>query len=290
MVKKETAGSGIDFAFIDSGTGGIPYMLYLKQKSPSSKCVYLADSKNFPYGEKSPEQITTCAKEALSIAIRSWNPKVIIVACNTISVTALDELRKEFPSVPIVGTVPAIKLAAEVTVNKRIGLLATNATVNHPYNKRLTEEFAADCEVFSRGDADLIAFIEHDLFTATEAQREKAVEPAVRFFAEHGCDTIILGCTHFVHMASDIQKAAGANVKVIDSREGVARQALKVERNKGPAQNEEARNSKDCNSSTAGIADCTLFVTGFTQKNDGEEYAVLCKNLNIPFGGMLKSC
>jgi len=271
--------SGIDFAFLDSGTGGIPYMLYLKEKSPSSKCLYLADSKNFPYGEKTTEQITNCSSQAVSLVTERWHPKAIVIACNTISVTALNELREKFPEVPIVGTVPAIKLAAEVTKNKRIGLLATNATVRHPYNKRLAEEFASDCTVFSRGDAELISFIEHDLFTATDEEKKQAVRPAVDFFKQNGCDTIILGCTHFVHLAEVIQHEAGDGVRVVDSREGVARQALKVE--------SRAEEKDDHSDNTAGIQDCTLFVTGFTQKKDAEEYSALCKNLSIPFGGLL---
>lgn len=283
----------INFAFIDSGTGGIPYMLYLKEKSPKSRCLYLADSKNFPYGEKTTEQITTCSSQAVSLVSNRWHPKAIVIACNTISVTALNELRAKFPEVPIVGTVPAIKLAAEVTRNRRIGLLATNATVRHPYNKKLTEEFAADCTVFSRGDAALIAFIEHDLFTATEEQKRAAVQPAIKYFAENKCDTIILGCTHFVNMATIIQQEAGDGVTVVDSREGVARQALKVEqkamKHTDACQNDVVRKNKEAAISTDKMpADCTLFVTGFTQKKDDEEYRELCKNLHIPFGGVLE--
>ena len=133
---------GVDFAFLDSGTGGIPYMLALKEKVPKASCVYLGDTARFPYGEKSPEQITAAASEAVRLILARWNPKTLIVACNTISVTALDGLRSLFPNLPIVGTVPAIKLAAKVTRNKRVGLLATNATVRHPYSQKLILDFA----------------------------------------------------------------------------------------------------------------------------------------------------
>ncbi|MBP5748108.1 MAG: glutamate racemase, partial [Treponema sp.] len=113
----------IDFAFLDSGTGGIPYMLELKEKSPESRCIYLGDTLHFPYGEKSSGQILACASSAVKLIVEKWNPRAIVVACNTISVTTLPELRTAFPSLPIVGTVPAIRLAARVTKNKRIGLL-----------------------------------------------------------------------------------------------------------------------------------------------------------------------
>ena len=119
----------IDIAFLDSGTGGIPYMLELKKKNPFVRCVYLGDTAHFPYGEKTPEEVESSSAQVISQIIKLWSPKAIVIACNTISVTALDFLRKKFPDRPIVGTVPAIKVAAKVTKNKKIGLLATNATV-----------------------------------------------------------------------------------------------------------------------------------------------------------------
>lgn len=269
----------IDFAFLDSGTGGIPYMLALKEKMPEARCVYLGDTAHFPYGEKSPEEVTRCASDTIRLIMRRWNPRTIVVACNTISVTSLEPLRALFPETPIVGTVPAIKLAAERTKNKCIGLLATNATVCHPYCARLVRDFASDCQVFSRGDPDLVAFIEHELFTATDAERASAVRPAVQFFAEHGCDTIILGCTHFTHVAADIARVAGNGVQVVDSREGVANQAIRVESAKLAAGSDSACPQID-------FADKTFFVTACTEQQR-PEYETLCKNLSIPFGGVL---
>ena len=168
----------VDFAFLDSGTGGIPYMLALKERQPDARCIYLGDTAHFPYGEKSPEEVTRCAASTITAIVERWNPRTLVVACNTISVTALADLRSLFPGLPIVGTVPAIKLAAKVTRNKRIGLLATNATVNHPYSARLIADFASDCQVFSRGDPDLIAFIENKLFTASPEERRQAASLA----------------------------------------------------------------------------------------------------------------
>lgn len=270
---------GVDFAFLDSGTGGIPYMLALKERMPGARCVYLGDTAHFPYGEKSPAEVTRCAAETIRRVIALWRPRTVVLACNTMSVTALDDLRALFPQVPMVGTVPAIKLAASVTKNRRIGLLATNATVRHPYCARLTRDFAGDCRVFSRGDPDLIAFVEHELFTATAAQKRAAVMPAVDFFAAHGCDTIVLGCTHFTHVADEIAAAAGSAVRVVDSRAGVARQAIRVEREKA------AR--PPCGDDARLPADGTFFVTA-CPADGGAEYATLCRGYGIPWGGVLE--
>jgi len=288
----------VDFAFLDSGTGGIPYMLALKERQPDARCIYLGDTAHFPYGEKSPEEVTRCAASTITAIVERWNPRTLVVACNTISVTALADLRSLFPGLPIVGTVPAIKLAAKVTRNKRIGLLATNATVNHPYSARLIADFASDCQVFSRGDPDLIAFIENKLFTASPEERRQAVLPAVDFFASHGCDTIILGCTHFTHVAADIARAAGSGVQVVDSRDGVSRQAIRVEQGSGAARpaGPEATPAAAADACRASVrqeasapalpADMSFFVTACNEKQHAE-YDVLCKNLGIPFGGLL---
>ena len=274
--------SFVDFAFLDSGTGGIPYMKELKKMSPESRCVYLGDTAHFPYGQKSAEQITECASGAVSLIIKKWNPRAIVIACNTISVTSLSELRKRFAPLPIVGTVPAIRLGAKVTQNKKIGLLATNATVNNPYNKKLISDFAQGCDVFSRGDPDLISFIEHSLFTATASERLEAVRPAVDYFKECGCDTIILGCTHFTHIYADVQKAAGADIKVVDSRDGVAKQALRVEREcDGGAILQSEHGCKEL------VQDMSFFATSAPPRQE-REYKLLCSNFCIPWGGVVR--
>lgn len=270
----------VDFAFLDSGTGGIPYMLLLKEKSPERRCVYLGDTVHFPYGEKSFEEIVTCSSHAISQIIDRWNPRAVIIACNTISVTALDELRKLYPGLPIIGTVPAIKLAAKVSINKKIGFLATNASVNHPYSQKLIEDFASDCQVLKRGDPDLIDFIEHRLFTATREEKMAAVMPAVDYFNSCGCDTIILGCTHFTHMAREIDEAFASKswrkVFVVDSRDGVSNHALDVI--KTAPEKPDSENLPE---------DMTFFVTSLNGDDEKKEYETLCDKFHIPFGGCI---
>ena len=271
----------IDFAFLDSGTGGLPYMLALKQKAPASRCVYLGDTAHFPYGEKSAEQIASCAASVIARMLSSWSPRVLVVACNTMSVTALDELRSRFPQLAIVGTVPAIKLAAKVSHNRRIGLLSTTATAHHPYCRRLIADFAQDCTIFTRADPRLIAFVEKRLFLASEDERLDAALPAARYFADCGCDTLILGCTHFTHMAGDIERAfrfaTGGQVFVVDSREGVSNRALHVLGQLPPAPTAPAEPLPP---------DMTFFVTRLKEGAECAEYESLCNSFAIPFGGV----
>ena len=263
----------VDFAFIDSGTGGLPYMQYLCKMCPDASCVYVADAKNFPYGEKTSNQVIECAVELCKKVIDAFEPNVIVIACNTISVTALATLRKTFPTY-FIGTVPAIKLASKVTHNNRIGLLATQRSISQEYTAKLIKDFASNCIVYSRADGKLISFIEHNLTNDSETEKLEACKPAVEYFCENDCDTIILGCTHFIHVADEIQKLAGSSVKVIDSRDGVVRQALKM---RGSIEGK----------LPAGVANKTFFVTGFPSHMTNQDYQNIAKKFDIPWGGVI---
>ena len=261
-------------------------MLALKNKRPQARCVYLGDTIHFPYGQKTKEEVIESASSSIGFIIKKWNPRSLVIACNTISVTALDELRVRFPNLAIIGTVPAIRLASKVTKNKRIGLLATNATVANPYNERLVRDFASDCQVFNRGDPELINFIEHKFFNATKEERLAAVKPAIDFFHQRDCDTIILGCTHFTHIASEMKEAAGPDVIVVDSREGVVNQAIKVE--DSLTQDYLPEGDSDAGMNRQELPDdCTFFCTGYKNQKDEEEYRTLCSKFNIPWGGVV---
>lgn len=277
----------MNFAFLDSGTGGIPYMLRLKRLAPDATCAYLADTVHFPYGEKTVREIIEYATAAVSRIIDIWHPETIVVACNTISVSALASLRERFPFVPFIGTVPAIKLAASVTKNKKIGLLATNATVRDAYIRELEKGFASGCTIYSRGDADLVSFIERKLVTADENEKIEAVMPAVGYFAEKGCDTIVLGCTHFTHLADIMQKAAGKNVSVVDSRDGVARHAIEVHGDFINSKKESENIFTAAADFLSEVPDGSFFVTGVSDDKAKAYYRAFCKMLSIPFGGML---
>ena len=221
----ENAKQKYQYAFLDSGSGGLPYLAQLKFHSPQASCVYLADTKHFPYGEKKREEVIQYASQAVSLLLERFSPEVIIIACNTMSVAALPELRSRF-SIPFVGTVPAIKLASASSKNRKIGLLATERTVTDPYTDDLINRFASDCEIVRIGDSRLIARIESELVTANYTQRLEAVRPSIEAFRTAGVDTIVLACTHFLHVSDEIHEIAGSDITIIDSREGVVQQAL----------------------------------------------------------------
>ena len=158
--------------------------------------------------------------------------------------------------------------------NKRIGLLATQRSVSQDYTLQLIKDFASDCKVFSRGDGKLISFIEHNLTTAMESEKLIAVKPAVDFFKENDVDTIILGCTHFIHFAPEIQKVAGEKISVIDSREGVVKQALKQLGKVDGSLPKEVKNK-------------TFFITGTPKDSCDKDYQDIAKKFDIPWGGYI---
>lgn len=275
----------MDFAFIDSGMGGIPYMMSLIQKERDRTCVYLGDTAAFPYGNKSPAEVIERALFAVGKAIKAWKPRVAVIACNTMSVHALLALRANF-DIPIVGTVPAIRLAAETTKNRRIGFLATDATVAASYSKELSSRYAADCAVFPLGAPDLVRFVEERIADASEKEKEDAVKEAMQYFAKMHCDTIILGCTHFTHLYDAIVRTASSlipDVKVVDSRDGVARQALKVYHSL-------AASSPSITPCPPDIAPSFLPPAVYVTGADSIVWRKLCTSLGLTWKGSMEDC
>lgn len=266
----------VDFAFLDSGTGGIPYLTHLIKKCPHVSCVYIGDTVNFPYGEKSHDQIVKCVLDVAKKIIDKFNPKIFVLACNTMSVNALDILREAFPKTQFVGTVPAIKLAASISKKRRIGLLATKATVEHPYNIDLKNHFASDCQLILRADPKLISFIEKESFTSSEEECLKQIQEAVDFFIKKDCDTLILGCTHFLNLSELIQKVCSNQIKVVDSREGVVNRCLSIYDSFFSNKNESTKSQKP-----------SLYITGFSELKDKTEYDVICSRFDLNWGGVL---
>ena len=269
----------IDFAFIDSGVGGIPYMTCLLKKNPGADCVYVADNANFPYGQKSHEHVVGCVLPLVQKIKEKFEPRVIVLACNTISVNALDVLRQKVPEVIFVGTVPAIKLAASVSAKKRIGLLATRATVENPYNIELKNKFAADCQMICRADPDLIEFIENKGFGAAPEECLQAVQPAVSFFRKQDCDVIILGCTHFLNIREHIEQACAPDIKVVDSVDGVVRHALEVAGLDNTGETGPASVEKKIP---------RLYITKSQDMLNCNQYKNICFSLGVEFKGVIE--
>src|SRR4029453_16798195 len=148
--------------FFDSGVGGLSVLGPTRPLLPTAPIVYAADSAGFPYGKRTEEELATRVPALLGRLVERFRPRLAVIACNTASTIALDHARAAL-DIPVVGTVPAIKPAAELSKSRVIGVLGTEATVRQPYVDDLAERFAADCTVIRHGSAELVELAEAKL-------------------------------------------------------------------------------------------------------------------------------
>src|SRR6478672_3877 len=148
--------------FFDSGVGGLSVLAPTRAVLPTAPIVYAADSAGFPYGTKSEAELAARVPTLLGRLVERFRPRVAVIACNTASTIALDHVRAAL-DIPVVGTVPAIKPAAEVSKSRVIGVLGTEATVRQPYVDNLASEFASDCTIVRHGSAELVTLAETKL-------------------------------------------------------------------------------------------------------------------------------
>ena len=209
--------------FFDSGVGGLSVLGPTRTLLPTAPIVYVADSAGFPYGKRREAEIASRVPALLGRLVERFRPRLAVIACNTASTIALDHARAAL-NLPIVGTVPAIKPAAEMSKTRVIGVLGTQATVRQPYVDDLAAKFAADCIIIRHGSPELVELAEAKL--AGEDVSMAAVKAAAQpmFDAPNGTriDTVVLACTHFP-LLDDELRAAFPNVAYVDGGRGIAR-------------------------------------------------------------------
>lgn len=180
----------------DSGLGGLTLVKAIKEKLPYENIVYLGDSLNVPYGDKSPGQITEFAFWNTKFLI-SKGVKAVAIACNTADGTARRELQECF-TIPLVGVVaPAAQKAASLTRNKKVGVIATNAAVKSTAYERAVKSFLSDCQVFSVPAPKLVPLVESGKITKEDTETIEALKEYLEPLMKEGIDTLILGCTHY---------------------------------------------------------------------------------------------
>jgi glutamate racemase len=226
-MKSDAHNEARPIAVFDSGVGGLPYLSWLKRNLPGERFVYLADRANFPYGEKSEDELRGIIMDTVGRYISSQDPKIMIIACNTASVVALADLRARY-DIPFIGVVPAVKPAAEMSQTRSIGILATRRTVQDPYTEGLISSFAPDCSVFRFAGVEIVDLVENHFFTTSAEEKRRVLEPAVDYFRQRNVDTVVVACTHFIFVQEELQRMMGEGTRMIDSRDGVGRQAIHI--------------------------------------------------------------
>lgn len=208
----------------DSGVGGLSVLAEVRRVLPEAPVIYAADLAGLPYGTKSEAEVAARVCGLLGRMAERFRPRLICIACNTASTIALAMVR-DVLEVPIVGTVPAIKPAAEITRSGVIGLLGTAATIRQGYVDRLEAEFATDKRLLRHAAPELVEAAEAHL-------RGQSVDQAVFTRAAAGLrsqpggnaiDTVVLACTHFSLVQAQLTKAFGPGISFVDGAAGIAR-------------------------------------------------------------------
>ena len=209
----------------DSGVGGLSVLGEIQRLLPNESLLYVADCGNVPYGEKTPEFIRQRCS-VMAGFFRQQGAKALVLACNTATVAGVADLRRDYPDWPIVGMEPAVKPAAAATRTGVVGVLATTGTLQSAKFAALLDRFATDVRVITQPCPGLVELIENgDLHSPVLRQLlERYVQPLMAA----GCDTIILGCTHYPFLRPMLRQMLADDISLIDTGAAVARQLQRL--------------------------------------------------------------
>ena len=211
---------------IDSGSGGLSIWQSIRLLCPDESVVYVGDHRYLPYGSKSTAFIVSRMKCIIGHLLHEYFCKLIIVACNSATVAGIERYREMFPHVPIIGVVPVVKTASEVTKTGSIVVFATPYTIKSVYQKRLIERFAGDKKVYVIKCPKLVSYIEKGVTKGPVIR--KILQNAFKKVLSHPVDVVVLGCTHYVFIKEETEKVLGPKIRLLDSGGAVARQTIRV--------------------------------------------------------------
>lgn len=208
----------------DSGIGGTSVWRDLQKELPFENTIYLADSKNAPYGDKGKEEIIALCRKNTEWLL-DQNCKLIVVACNTATTNAIDILRRQY-SIPFIGIEPAIKPAALSTGTKKVGVLATRGTLSSQLFINTSKTHASEIEVIEKEGEGLVRIIESGRYEeeGTKQLLKKYLDPMIKA----DIDKLVLGCTHYPYLIPLLKEILPEHVSIIDCGEAVARQTRRV--------------------------------------------------------------
>jgi glutamate racemase len=229
-------------AVFDSGVGGLTVLHECLVSLPHEDFLYLGDTARFPYGDRTADELLAFARELAGILLER-GAKLLVVACNSATAAALPALREELEGrVPVVGVVtPESRLAAAATVNGRVGLIATPATVASGAYARALAEAAPESELHAVASAELAPLIQEG--GEVDTRVVSCVDGLCRPLTQADADTVILGCTHYPLVRPVLQRALGRGVSIVSSGEAIASEVDARLRDAGLANDDERRGS-----------------------------------------------
>lgn len=222
----------------DSGIGGTSIWKAIHDLLPNEQTIYLADSKNAPYGDKSKKEIIALSIKNTELLLQ-MGCKIIVVACNTATTNAIQELR-EIYSIPFIGIEPAIKPAATNSRTQTIGILATKGTLNSELFNKTTEKFQ-DTKIIEQIGYGLVPLIENGKIDSPEMN--ELLHSYLTPMIDADIDYLVLGCSHYPYLIPQIKKILPNHIQIIDSGQAVAKQTQNILREKTGFANTLERNS-----------------------------------------------
>ena len=208
----------------DSGVGGLSVMRHIREQLPNEDLMYIADNAHLPYGDKSRVFVAERSKSMAEFLLGK-GAKALVVACNTATAAAINQLRGRWPNVPIIGMEPGLKPAAARTTTGIIGVLATTGTLNSRKYNILNGQIDSRVRVIAQACPGLVEHVESGNFDG-ENTRE-LLQVYLSALLEKGADTIVLGCTHYPVLKPLIREIAGNGIDIIDTGSAVAREVAR---------------------------------------------------------------
>ncbi len=200
---------------VDSGIGGLTVVKESQKQLPNEQLIYIGDTARMPYGPRSEKEVIDYTFQMAHYLVNEQNIKMLVIACNTATARALSQLREQL-CIPVIGVIqPGAEAAVSISQNKKIGLIATQGTVeSQVYNEKMLA-IDNNVQITSQAEPEFVTLVENNLYQSDEAC--EVIAHHLSAFKEANIDTLILGCTHFPLLTPFIQEAVGSDVTLVDS-------------------------------------------------------------------------
>ncbi|WP_042354866.1 glutamate racemase [Bacillus rubiinfantis] len=221
---------------IDSGVGGLTVAKEIMRQLPHEKIIYLGDTARCPYGPRTTKEVRRFTWDMTNFLLKK-NIKMLVIACNTATAAALDDIRKEL-SIPVLGVInPGARAAVKITKNYRVGVIGTEGTVKSGAYERALKSLNSRLSIKSQACPKFVPLVESGEYEGEIAER--IVRDSLKPLLGQHLDTLILGCTHYPLLETLIQKEMGETVKVISSGDETAREVSAILEYNGQYNSEE---------------------------------------------------
>lgn len=236
--------------FFDSGVGGLSVLREAISIMPNENYIYFGDSKNAPYGTKELDEVRRLTFNAADF-LRKKNVKAIVVACNTATSAAIEELRNKYIDIPIIGIEPALKPAVKLNRKGSIIIMATPMTLREKKFKQLMLKYDDGCDIVPMPCPRLVEFVESGILEGEEL--EEYLRSKLKDYIEKDIAAIVLGCTHYPFIKETLAKVVGKEIPLIDGGLGTSHELQRKLKEKGTLTESEIRGNIEIYNSTNDI-------------------------------------